>query len=74
MRGRGGGRMGGRGRMGPRMAPLYRPRPMGTRRMWRRPMWGWYPIRGPYMWGVGCLLPVIGAAALFVLTLLRWVY
>ena len=56
--------MGGYGRMGPRMAPLYR-------RTRRRPVWGWYPIHGPYMWGVGCLLPIIGAAVLFVLALLR---
>jgi hypothetical protein len=59
--------MGGYRRMGPRMAPLYR-------RAWRRPLWGWYPIYGPYVWGVGCLLPVIGAAALFVLALLRAIF
>ena len=64
MRGMRGFRPRGMGRMGPRMMPIVR----------RRPLWGWYPIRGPYMWGVGCLLPVIGAAALFVLALLRAIF
>ena len=64
MRARGGGRMGGYRRMGPRMAPLYR----------RRPIWRWRPIYGPYMWGMGCLLPAIGVAALFVLALLRAIF
>jgi hypothetical protein len=50
--------------MGPRMMPVYR----------RRPLWGWYPIHGPYMWGVGCLLPIIGAAAFFVLAVLRSIF
>ena len=62
--------MGGYGRVSPRMAPLYR-RP---RRAWRRPVWGWYPIHGPYMWGVGCLLPIAGAAALFALALFRAIF
>ena len=55
--------------MGPRRAPLYHPR-----RMWGRPMWGWYPIRGLYTWGAGCLFPVIGMAALVGLALLRMVF
>ena len=66
--------MGGYRRMGPRMAPLYRRRPIRTHRVWRRPMWGWYPIHGPYMWGVGCLLPVFGVIALFALALLRAIF
>jgi len=56
--------MGGYRRMGSPMASLHG-------RSWRRPLWDWYPIHGPYMWGVGCLLPVIGAAVLLVLALLR---
>jgi len=37
-------------------------------------MWSWYPIHGPYLWGVGCLLPIVGAVALFVLAVLRSVF
>jgi hypothetical protein len=50
--------------MGPPRVPVYR----------RRPLWRGYPIYGPYMWGVGCLLPLVGAAALFALAVLRAVF
>ena len=67
MRGMRGVRPGGMGRMGPRRAPLYRG-------VWRRPLWGWYPIHGPYMWGMGCLIPIVGVATLLVLAVLRSVF
>jgi hypothetical protein len=74
MRGMRGARPGGMGRMGPRVAPLRRLRPLRTPGVWRRPMWGWYPIHGPYMWGVGCLLPAIAIPALLGLALLRFIF
>ena len=52
--------------------PIYRPR-----RVYRRPMWGRWSVR--YGWGLGlgsmgCLLPVLGIAAVFVLAFLRLIF
>jgi hypothetical protein len=59
MRGMGGFRPRGYGR------PLYRPR-----RVWGWPVWGWYPGLA----GMGCLLPVLGTAAIFGLAFLMLIF
>jgi hypothetical protein len=69
MRGMRGFRPGGY--VGPLGHPMVCPHSMR-----RRPVRGWWPIWGwgPYTWGVGCLLPLVGMAAILGLVFLRLVF